>query len=88
MQPVRTCVGCGAKKDKSQLIRIVKTGDGSVKADITGKSDGRGAYICRDIACLQKAFKRSGFNRTFRCRVDEEVLKVLEEQLRSEIGKE
>ena len=88
MHPVRTCVGCGVKKDKAQLIRIVRTADGEIKADITGKSDGRGAYLCRDIACLERAVRRSGFNRTFRTTPGGDVIRELEEQLRAVIGKE
>ena len=56
-QPQRTCMGCNQKKDKNQLIRRVKSKDDSISIDRSGKREGRGAYICDDIKCLEKLIK-------------------------------
>ena len=55
--PQRTCIGCKEKKDKKDLIRIVKDKDGNITLDRTGRANGRGAYICDNIQCLEKAIK-------------------------------
>jgi len=56
--PQRTCVGCGTSAAKRQLLRLVRTTDGSVQPDPTGKASGRGAYLCDDPACWERAIKR------------------------------
>ena len=56
-QPQRTCMGCNEKKDKKDLIRIVKSKDNEISIDRTGKKEGRGAYICDDEKCLEKVFE-------------------------------
>ena len=56
-QPQRTCMGCNEKKDKKELIRIVKNKEGIISIDRTGKQEGRGAYICDNIECLEKVIK-------------------------------
>ena len=56
-KPQRTCLGCRTAKNKNELIRIVRTPEGEVKLDLTGKANGRGAYLCRDPECLKKALK-------------------------------
>ena len=55
--PQRTCIGCKEKKEKRELIRIVKDKEGNITLDRTGRSNGRGAYICDNIQCLEKAIK-------------------------------
>ena len=55
--PQRTCIGCNTKKDKKDLIRIVKNKNEEIKVDLTGKMDGRGTYICKQEECLNKAIK-------------------------------
>ena len=55
--PQRTCMGCNAKKNKNELIRIVKNNKNEISIDKTGKQEGRGAYICNDVNCLEKAIK-------------------------------
>lgn len=79
--PMRTCIGCGISKPKKELIRIVLTGDGEILADRTGRANGRGAYLCDDPACLQKAIKRKAFSRAFRENVPIEAAQQLEAQL-------
>ena len=61
--PVRMCVACRQGRPKKELIRIVKAEDGELYADTTGKANGRGAYICPDIACLEKAVKQKSLER-------------------------
>ena len=56
-KPVRQCLGCNEHKEKSELIRVVRAPDGSVSLDFTGKKSGRGAYLCRNVACLPRVRK-------------------------------
>lgn len=72
-KPERMCVGCKEMKQKRSLIRVVKTPDGEIKIDGTGKMSGRGAYICRDLACLQKAVKSKGLERSLKVAISDEV---------------
>ena len=81
--PLRTCIGCREAKDKKELIRIVHTPDGMFHVDPGGKATGRGAYICRDPECLEKAFKSEALSRSFRERVPRDVLGVLREEVMS-----
>ena len=72
-KPVRMCVGCREMKDKRSLIRVVKTPNGEIKIDGTGKLSGRGAYVCRDTACLQKAIKSKGLEKSLRIAISDEI---------------
>ena len=80
--PLRRCVGCGEVKDKRLLLRVARTGDGKAAVDVNGRMQGRGAYVCRNSECLEKARKRRGFDRSYRSGVGEsvydELFKVLE----------
>ena len=71
--PQRTCMGCNEKKDKKDLIRIVKNKDNEIFIDRTGKKDGRGAYICDDINCLEKAIKSKRIEKSFEMKISEEI---------------
>ena len=75
--PQRTCMGCNSKKDKKDLIRIVKNKEGVISIDKTGKANGRGAYICDDISCLEKAIKSKRLERTFETKISEEIYESL-----------
>ncbi len=75
--PMRTCIGCRNVRPKTEMIRIVKTKDGSVEADITGKAEGRGAYVCRSAECFAKLRKTKALNRTFKTSVPDEVYESL-----------
>ena len=68
--PQRTCIGCNEKKDKSNLLRIVKSSDGNINIDNTGKLNGRGAYICKNIDCLEKAMKSKRLEKSFKMKID------------------
>lgn len=71
--PQRTCIGCNEKKDKKELIRIVKDNQNNISIDKTGKANGRGAYICDDIECLEKAIKNKRIEKSFKMQIDEAV---------------
>lgn len=71
--PQRTCIGCNTKKDKKSLIRIVKNKNSDIKVDKIGKLEGRGAYICDNIDCLEKAIKTKRLERVFEMKISEEI---------------
>lgn len=73
----RTCMGCNSKKDKRELIRIVINKEGSISIDKTGKLEGRGAYICDNIECLDKVIKTKRLERVLESKIDEEIYKNL-----------
>lgn len=75
--PQRTCMGCNTKRNKNELIRIVKNKDGDIFIDITGKANGRGAYICNDVQCLEKAIKSKRLEKCFETKVDNEIYESL-----------
>ncbi len=64
--PQRTCIGCNCKKPKKEMIRIVRTPDGKIIIDETGKKSGRGAYLCGDVKCLDIAFKENSLNKSLK----------------------
>lgn len=78
--PMRKCLGCGEMKAKQELIRAVRSPEGEVSLDLTGKKNGRGAYICRDRKCLTAAIKAKRFERAFGCAVEQHVYDNLLEQ--------
>lgn len=82
--PMRMCLGCGEMRPKKELIRAVKSPEGDVSLDFTGKKAGRGAYICRSSECFEKARKGRRFERSFSCRIDESVYEVMADELRTE----
>ena len=84
--PQRKCIGCNESKPKKELIRIVKTPEGEMLIDSSKRANGRGAYICNDPECLQKAIKTKGLNRAFKMNVDTDVLIKLSEEM-AELGK-
>ena len=75
--PQRTCMGCNEKKDKNQLIRIVKNKENEINIDRTGKMEGRGAYICDDIKCLEKVIKSKRLERVLDINISDEIYKSL-----------
>lgn len=79
--PQRQCVGCGEKKAKKELIRIVKPQDGNAFLDPSGKKNGRGAYICNNLACLEQAKKKKALERTLKTQIDEETYELLKKEL-------
>lgn len=79
--PERKCLGCGTRKQKNELIRVVRTKDGTVTLDKTGKVSGRGAYICPDITCYNKARKAKRFETNLEIQIPEEIYDTLAAQL-------
>ncbi|MBP5289523.1 MAG: YlxR family protein [Clostridia bacterium] len=77
--PLRTCAGCGEKKEKRAMVRVVRTPEGVVTVDPTGKTNGRGVYLCPDPACLAKVRKSKRVERSLEVPVPEAVWSRLEE---------
>lgn len=75
--PQRTCMGCNSKKDKKDLIRVVKNKEEIISIDKTGKANGRGAYICNNIECLEKAIKSKRLERVLETKISEEIYENL-----------
>ena len=75
--PTRTCLGCMNISPKKELIRIVKQNDGTIFVDKTGKASGRGAYICNNIECLEKAIKSKRLEKKFETSIDKEIYENL-----------
>ncbi|MBC7959599.1 MAG: YlxR family protein [Vallitaleaceae bacterium] len=80
--PLRKCLGCQEMKNKKSLIRIVKNKDDEFFVDLTGKLNGRGAYICHSDACMEKAIKSKGLERSFQCKIPDEVYEQLKRGLK------
>ena len=78
--PLRQCVGCGEMKGKRDMMRVLKTAENEICLDITGKKNGRGAYVCKSRECLQKARKNKGLERSFKMSIPGEVYDTLEEE--------
>ena len=76
--PLRQCVGCGEMKGKKEMMRVLKTAEGQICLDVTGKKNGRGAYVCKQRECLQKAAKNKGLERSFKMSIPQAVYDELE----------
>ncbi len=79
--PMRKCTGCGEMKPKKELVRVVKSPEGEISLDLTGKKNGRGAYVCPDAGCLKKAQKSKRIDRAFDCAIPEELFQKMEQEL-------
>ena len=79
--PVRMCVGCQDMKNKKEMIRVIKTPEGTFRLDATGKKNGRGAYVCPSEECLQLARKNKGLERSFKQAIPAEVYESLEKEM-------
>ena len=77
----RTCMGCGEKKDKKQLLRIVKNKINEISIDETGKKEGRGAYICKDKECLERAIKNKRLEKSLKTKISKDVYKNLKDMM-------
>ncbi|HXK83104.1 MAG TPA: YlxR family protein [Clostridiales bacterium] len=80
-QPIRRCSGCGESKPKRELVRVVRSPEGEISIDKTGKKNGRGAYICPNPECLKKAKKAKRLDRSFEMQVPDEIYEQLEKEL-------
>ena len=79
--PQRTCMACQEKKDKRDLVRIVRSPEGEISVDLTGKKPGRGAYICPNLECLNKVIKSKRLERSLETAISQEIYESLKEQL-------
>ena len=79
--PQRQCVGCREMKEKKTLLRVVKSPEGAVSLDFSGKKPGRGAYVCRDVECLRKARKSRALERALDIAIPPEVYDAMEAEL-------
>lgn len=82
--PQRMCTGCMEMKPKKELIRVVKNKEGEVSIDVTGKKPGRGAYICRNIDCLEKAVKQKRLEKNLEKKFDDELYARLKDEIINE----
>lgn len=81
--PQRMCTGCMQMKPKKELIRVVRSKEGEVSIDTTGKKPGRGAYICKDEECLAKAFKSKRLEKNLEVKISDEIYNNLKEEITS-----
>ena len=79
--PMRQCIGCSEMKSKKEMIRILKTAEGEIVLDATGRKNGRGAYLCKSPDCLRKAVKSKGLERSLKTAVPEEVYEKLAKEM-------
>ena len=79
--PMRKCTGCSEMKPKRELVRVVKSPQGEISLDLTGKKAGRGAYICRSMDCLRAARKARRLERAFACAIPDDVYDAMEKEL-------
>ena len=79
--PQRQWMGCRERKEKRELIRVVRAPDGGVSLDFRGKAPGRGAYICPDMACLKKAIRSKSLERSLEVAIPEEIYARLEQEM-------
>ena len=80
---MRKCVGCQEMKGKKEMIRVIRTEEGEFLLDATGKKNGRGAYVCKARACLEKAVKNKGLEPSFKQSIPREVYEKLEKEMES-----
>ena len=81
-QPLRMCIGCAEMKPKAELIRVVRDKEGNISIDKKGRAPGRGAYLCNDLECYQKAVKGKRIERAFKTSISNEIYEALEKEMR------
>ena len=84
--PQRLCTGCRQMHDKKELIRVVRTPEGQICIDGSGKLNGRGAYICRNLECLEAALKNHGLERSLKTKVSSDIYGELRKEMETIIG--
>ena len=82
--PIRMCTGCSEQKPKKELVRVVKSPDGEISLDLTGKKSGRGTYVCKNIECLKIARQTKRIERAFSCQIPDEVYERMEREIQGE----
>ncbi len=84
--PLRMCMGCGEMKPKPELVRIVRSPEKQVSLDLTGKMSGRGAYLCRSVACLEAARKKKRIERALDVQISEDIYQSMIKELTGNDG--
>ena len=84
--PMRQCLGCREMKPKRELIRVVRSPEGEISLDFTGKKSGRGAYVCPSADCLARARKSKALERAFETAIPTEVYEALQAQMEANDG--
>ena len=79
--PLRKCTGCQEMKSKKEMMRILRTAEGEIVLDTTGRKNGRCAYVCRSMECFEKAVQSKGLERSLKCRVPEEAYGSLKKEI-------
>ena len=79
--PERMCTGCGEMKAKKELVRVVRSKEGEISLDLTGKKSGRGAYVCPDLECLKKARKTKRIERSLDVKIPDELYDAMEKEM-------
>jgi len=82
--PLRQCLGCREMKPKNELIRVVKSPEGEVSADFTGKKPGRGAYVCGDANCFKRVIKSNALARAFKTQIPAETIEEIQNQIETQ----
>ena len=85
-EPVRMCAGCREGRPKKELVRVVRSPEGEVSVDLTGKKSGRGAYICPSAECLTRARKSRALERSLECAISDEVYERLEGEIAARVS--
>mgnify|MGYP001068485922 CR=1 FL=1 len=80
---MRQCVGCGEMKNKKDLLRIIRTAENEILLDLTGKKNGRGAYLCFNTECFSRAVKTKGLERSLKVTIPKEIIENLEKEMKS-----
>ncbi len=78
--PMRQCVGCGEMKDKREMMRVLKTPEGDIVLDMTGRKNGRGAYLCKNPGCLEAVRRKKGLERSLKTTIPDEVYDSLKKE--------
>ena len=84
--PQRQCMGCRERRNKRDMIRVVRTPEGAVNLDFSGKMNGRGAYICPDSECLKKAIRSKSLDRSLEVTIPQEVMDRLQKEMEENRG--
>ena len=79
--PLRKCTGCNEVKNKKDMIRVIRDKEGNISMDATGRKNGRGAYICNNIECLEKAIKSKKLERSFERKIDDTIYNSLRNEI-------
>ena len=79
--PMRQCLGCNEHKPKAELMRVVRTAEGEIVIDFTGKKSGRGAYVCKSLSCLKKARKTRRIDKNLNCEISNDIYDNMEAEM-------